>query len=83
MKSTVTKFTVTAGSKPHTAQYGACVIFQTDTGERLYWDTSSKVIHNIIELEGKPLENPFHITYRVVESLSETSKTIAYVKIQN
>ena len=79
MIANITSFIVTSGSKPSTAQYGSCVIFNTDIGEKLYWDTNSKAIYKIIEFDGKPLKKPFKISFKEIDSVGKI-KNISHVK---
>lgn len=80
MIANITSFKVTSGSKPNTAQYGSCVIFNTDNGENLYWDTTSKAIYEIIEFDGKVLEKPFKISFKEIDNFRSKVKNISHVR---
>lgn len=73
MKATIKHTNIGGGNKPHTANYGACIIFTTIDGERLQWDTTSKKILDV------DLNKDYTISYKLVKDLGHV-KIISHVK---
>lgn len=75
MKATIRHTDIGGGNQPHTANYGACIIFTTVDGDKLQWDTMSRMIYDV------DLKREYTISYKLIRDLGYI-KEISHVRFQ-